>query len=143
MKLICVLIWILVSLSCMGQCENSKEFDEGIFDNKLIKSTDTIYFEARFGSIGKISQQYTLERLKREKRIDIRDYNTAIAFVPVGSEKKFYLPVKVQDAQTEILMYKYGRQNASHIVCIEAIVFRGYEKVDNSPFFLIEKCWFK
>jgi hypothetical protein len=139
MKSIFVIVGFLISVGCFGQCENTVLFDEGIFDHKLTKGTDTIYFEAKFGSIGKISQQHTLERLSKEKRIDISNYHTAIAFVPLGSERQFYLPVKIQDAQTEKLLNEYGRQSARHTICIKAIVFRGYEKVDSSPFFLIEK----
>ena len=50
-----------------------------------------------------------------------------------------YLPYK--DIDKELFSRLSNQKNSNKTICIEAIIIQGYEKLNNRPFFLIDRVW--
>ncbi|CAN5131780.1 hypothetical protein BH09BAC2_BH09BAC2_20460 [soil metagenome] len=100
---------------------------------KLNKGRDTIYFKARLNSIGKISHTYTLKTLHKKGFINKKNFNTALNIMSLQSNLDMYLPYK----DTDPIIYKrlVLIQSQKKSICIRGIVIKGFEKVNNKPFF--------
>ena len=59
--------------------------------------------------------------------------------LPLGSDSSLYLPYK--DIDKEIFSRLSNQKNSNKTICIEAIIIQGYEKLNNRPFFLIDRVW--
>jgi type I restriction enzyme, R subunit len=78
-----------------------------------------------------------LEIAGSEKRIP--DGIVYINGLPLGSDSSLYLPYK--DIDKEIFSRLSNQKNSNKTICIEAIIIQGYEKLNNIPFFLIDRVW--
>jgi type I restriction enzyme R subunit len=78
-----------------------------------------------------------LEIAGSEKRIP--DGIVYINGLPLGSDSSLYLPYK--DIDKEIFSRLSNQKNSNKTICIEAIIIQGYEKLNNRPFFLIDRVW--
>ena len=78
---------------------------------------------------------------KQEQLHSYKNYKTAIEFQPLGTDENFYLPYKDIDPVIYGLFnkVKYGEK----IICIKGIIFRGFEKFNGKPFFVIDKIVFE
>jgi hypothetical protein len=135
MKTIVCIIGLLLANTCAAQCENAKVFDINKFEKCLHDKTDTIYFKATFIDIGKIPQREIMNQLISKKLIKAEEYELAIGFVPLDTDISFYLPFRDVNGQVSSELYK--RQNQNKIICITGVVFKGYKKFNNKPFFTV------
>lgn len=141
MRLIIIFATCFFTLCCNAQCNENIQFDSTTFCKTLNKKADTIYFNAKFHSIGKVSQTRVIQKLISKGYIDKNYYKTAVNFTPIGSFTAFYLPYK--DADDYIYKLLYTRQKQNQTICIRGVIIRGFEKYDKKPFFLLDKIWFE
>ena len=88
-----------------------------------------------------VPQQQKAKRLHLKGIINNKNYRTAIGFTTVATNISMYLPYK----DTDPIIYKriVSNQNQKTIICMMGIIIKGVEKVNNKPFFLIERVWFE
>jgi hypothetical protein len=139
MKTIWLLLFSFLSKYGQGQCPENTKFNPAIFQNELVRKSDTIYFTASFHTLGKVSQRAILKELSEKNMLDETHYKTAISFTPLNTKTKLYLPYRDQDAA----MYKKlrTRQSTDCKICIRGVLLRGYTQYNDSPFFLIDQVW--
>jgi hypothetical protein len=139
MKALMISIFCFFSSLCHAQCENSNLFDVSFFNQHLLQEKDTLYYIGTYISLGKVSQRDLLKKLSSKKIIDKALYSSAIEFLPLGSDSSLYLPYK--DIDKEIFSRLSNPKNSNKTICIKAIIIQGYEKLNNRPFFLIDRVW--
>ena len=135
-----IIAFLVINNYSFAQCSKCNYFDSTNFTKKR-NIRDTIYFKATLLSIGKVSQRTTVEKLHLKGFIDYKNYRTAIGFIPVQTDSIMYLPYK--DRDPIIYQKLLSNQNKKRIICLMGIIIRGFEKVNNKPFFLIDRVWFE
>ena len=134
-----LIIFLVLGKSSLAQCKCDSFFDSTAFTTNLKQSVDTFCFKATFHNIGKISQSSLLKRLSEKGLINKQDYKTAISFTPLYTNSSMYLPYKDTDP---IIYHKlFINQNMNMTICIKGVIFERFKKVNNKPFFIINKIW--
>lgn len=140
MKAVFIIMALFITNYCLGQCSQSTSFDSSIFLKKTVHKQDTIFFKAIFQSLGKVAQRNVMQQLAHRGIILNRNYRTALSLTPVGTDVSIYLPYK--DIDEEANRQLFTNQNKQITLCVRGIIVSGFEKVDDKPFFLIDKIWF-
>ena len=133
--------FFFLSVNARGQCLEYKNIDTSIFYSKLSKTIDTVHFTAIFKSLGKNPHLSIVNSLIKQKKIAANDYSTSLELILTGVNKIVYLPFKNIDSTLFKALAK--NQNSGKQVCIDAIIFKEYRKINSSIFFVIDKINFK
>ena len=141
MKHLLFVTLLFLHFASAGKCVNDFNFNDKIYGQILAKKTDTIHFLAKYTDLGKVSQREVLLQLGGKGLIKFKNYKSALAFIPLGSFDSFYLPYKDTDQTMVNLLVK--EINSEKIICITGVIFRGFEKVNKKPFFLIDRISFQ
>ena len=134
-----LIVFLFLSKSSLAQCKCDSFFDSTVFTTNLKQNIDTFCFKATFHNIGKISQSNILKRLSAKGLINKKDYKTAISFTPLQTNNSMYLPYK--DTDPVIYHKLFINQNMKMTICIKGIIIKEFKKVNDKPFFIINKIW--